>query len=959
VDIKRENYINPLRVTQNDAVTFVLYVTDDGEPFDLSGVSTFALVSVRPDKQPVQRAGVLTGANQVTFNLGTTEISVLGRVDAVIQLYDADGRVSSIPFTYKVLKDLSIDYILSENEKTLLEVVLGEGPLVIQQAKTATTNANNAVTNLNTAVNNLKLEYKAPVANFAALSTTYTNPQIGWIAQTINDGKFYRWNGTAWAFHSEMNSNILTDIQNKLSQSERQTSILSQGVSVVNGEVNAPVSVEIEGRTLVSLGNTPLQTGKNYVVADKKTSVIVDSVTHKGVAKFTKTGEDARPIIIRTANFEGKVAGSVVENPHKSATVNNATTLKKPTDTWVELTSSYPIISKLDVTSLAVTANLTTSIAQQLFSFNLIEEVERNIGRIPRATVADKVAWLKANVSKIVANWHGYGSSVGGNKATLAVWYSPGAYINYGSIITGGVSILKGINNTESALNSRIQSDGFIHFLAYAEPSDGIIPSIINTDYIELEIELLPDADFTHPKVPLYEVNDSDYNKILLDWNADEVVNRYPVVEGVQHLQGVGVIAEGDNLLPPFSEWVLHANAKVISPYELELNATAPSVFNRVNINVTPGASYFIKCESIGNFIVNSISDTGVETSIISNRPIMTVPFTVPPNINRIIVYFGNSAITGTFTFKNPMLTLGSVAKPFVPRNPSYVIADIKLGAIGDKKDILYQQDGRWLLRKSVEKDVVLDGSLAWAHRSDKTGYKIVQYPLVGVIRSTEIVSKHDGKKVKAIFDFSVFTETVDNSYSDNVLLVLTVSDLDTGFGETYTPSVAEIKAYFYGYQMNSGTFGTNYDGTGTKTWIPIGDLSNVRAVTIVPTFASPSQLDGTVQPYKLSYALAKPQIIDVTDKVEGALSVNGLTQVSVDSGYRRTVVDGKSTWTKGSKYDFTVNPTNVKLTYANNIRGAVDDISTVIQDNSTMLSIHEKSLVDLYIRVKALEVQP
>jgi hypothetical protein len=36
------------------------------------------------------------------------------------------------------------------------------------------------------------------------------------------------------------------------------------------------------------------------------------------------------------------------------------------------------------------------------------------------------------------------------------------------------------------------------------------------------------------------------------------------------------------------------------------------------------------------------------------------------------------------------------------------------------------------------------------------------------------------------------------------------------------------------------------------------------------------------------------PQVIDVTDKVEGALNVNGLTQVSIDSGYRRTVVDGK-----------------------------------------------------------------
>src|SRR5690606_41931574 len=38
--------------------------------------------------------------------------------------------------------------------------------------------------------------------------------------------------------------------------------------------------------------------------------------------------------------------------------------------------------------------------------------------------------------------------------------------------------------------------DGFVHFVAYTEPSDGTVPSTIRTDYIELEIELKPTADF-------------------------------------------------------------------------------------------------------------------------------------------------------------------------------------------------------------------------------------------------------------------------------------------------------------------------------------------------------------------------------------------------------------------------------------------------------------------------------
>ena len=87
---------------------------------------------------------------------------------------------------------------------------------------------------------------------------------------------------------------------------------------------------------------------------------------------------------------------------------------------------------------------------------------------------------------------------------------------------------------------------------------------------------------------------------------------------------------------------------------------------------------------------------------------------------------------------------------------------------------------------------------------------------------------------------------------------------------------------------MNNGTYGTNYESTGTKTWIPIGDLNNTRAVTVVPTSASPTQLDGTIQPYKLSYVLATPQIVNANDKIEGQLKVNGLTQVNVESGIVR-----------------------------------------------------------------------
>ncbi|MEK4085144.1 glycosyl hydrolase family 28-related protein [Psychrobacillus sp. FSL K6-1415] len=142
VDIKRDNYVEEPQVTQSDDIAFVLRLTDDGSDMAIEDVSTYTLASLRPDGQSVVTVGTLTGPSEVTFELGSTEVSVPGRVKAAIQLYNAEGRVSSIPFTYEVNKDLAIDYIPSANEQTLIQLVLGEGPVILAAAELVTAEAN-------------------------------------------------------------------------------------------------------------------------------------------------------------------------------------------------------------------------------------------------------------------------------------------------------------------------------------------------------------------------------------------------------------------------------------------------------------------------------------------------------------------------------------------------------------------------------------------------------------------------------------------------------------------------------------------------------------------------------------------------------------------------------------------------------------------------------------------------
>ena len=280
VDLKKKTYIEEPVVTQNDRVTFIISVSDDGSPFPLQSVATATLAHKRLDCVIVVTQGTVTGTNTVEFTLGTEETKIPGRVEATVQLYDSDGRVSTLSFVYQVLKDPTGNgYIPTERERTLIEIVLGDGPLVIQQAQDAAnfaneqgqfaqeqasaaseaatraneaaqfamdaaTNANDAAANANEAADNAttqaqyaqqqgdyakaqgdyakqvgdenKTRWLTAVNTYADIATTYPNPQLGDTVQTIDDSKIYRWDGTQWVWTQQYNANAITDVQNKI-----------------------------------------------------------------------------------------------------------------------------------------------------------------------------------------------------------------------------------------------------------------------------------------------------------------------------------------------------------------------------------------------------------------------------------------------------------------------------------------------------------------------------------------------------------------------------------------------------------------------------------------------------------------------------------------------------------------------------------------------------------------------
>lgn len=796
----------------------------------------------------------------------------------------------------------------------------------------------------------------------------------------------------------------IADAHAQLEGTNQREQNLNHGLLVLDGDLHSPVDIQIEGRTLVSLGNSFLEAGKNYVLADNRTKIKwADGTVNSGIGKFV--GKNERPVLIRTANFEGKLSGSTVENPHVSKYAGH-TALQAPGGAFTEMvSSSYGYMQSLDGIIRANGYSTNGQISQHLFSFNIIEEIERNLGKIPRATLANKIQWVKDNINVLRPTWCGFGTSVNGNNGNFTFWYSntKAWNTNWLSTTNSVVTKLSGTINGYTVGNM-IDENGMIHLLAYAPASDGTTSSVINTEYVELEIELKPEAVIHEPLVPLYEVTTAEYNKILVEWYEAEVLSRYPRVQGMRHLQNPAVIADGENLLPPFSEWTTHLNAKIIGPYEVELNATGANQKTIYEFYPINGQTYsFSANDSEYGYDLEEYNGGTWIRGIAGGAKNRTFTWN-STNKLRISTYYNPSS--GRYNFKNPMLTLGSQPKSFVPRNPSYLFADGKLGQIGTVKDVLFKQDGAWKLRNTVEKDVVLDGTFGWTYNDAYPGYKRVKinnhFSNASALGGSRFGTKYSGGFIKGDISTTSGYDTI--SIDGYGTIYLSVADFDSGWVQAFTPTADDIKRYFNGWKYTDGTTWTSVTGNGQTA-------TSQQALDTKPT-------DYT--PYKLSYVLSTPQVLDVSDKVEGDIVVNGLTQMEVTSGvivrekvsigegasnfyinhsqltnsimqnkvskiiniYKGNVIyngfindgtDGngirlrhqKDTFDNTSDYyvtylvldrqKLTVNATEVKARYDSSLKSVVDSLVGRGADQATQLSVNVRAIAELYKRVRAL----
>ncbi|MEK4636897.1 hypothetical protein NST14_11970 [Bacillus sp. FSL W8-0519] len=687
-----------------------------------------------------------------------------------------------------------------------------------------------------------------------------------------------------------------------LAETDKKSQLLQQGLNVLNAPVASSLSVEIQGRTLVNLlGQTNLDNTKYYVFIPQKgtTKILYGGNTYEGVTRFT--GQATVSYSIKQ-DFRGKVAGNVVENGNISK-VGFGNSLLNPTNL-----NNFPFEVEYDrintLNGVYKTSNTISDgqFPQNVFSFNIIRTLEDKFGPQiwqGKTTLAEKVAIAKQIVTKIACNWWGFGSGANGNKATLNRWvgtgYAVGVSHNNGTVTK--------LSYSAGGALVELQSDGFVYFLASAEPSNGTVASVINTDYVELELEvntslpLLEDA--------LYEVDQSTYNKINVDpeYSGQKLLDKFPYVQGVQHLNPV-VTVEGGNLIPPFTDlaWRLHANARVLAPYDLELNATNWNQDNDVRLRVNANQKYNLSFPMACVFKINSISSNGAIKQILNDTKSSSVTFVTLAETVELQIILRQENQSGLSVFSNPMLVLGDKPKPFAPRNPSYLYTNAVLAGQNGVNDVLHQEDGQWKVLRKWERDVVLDGTKNWFNVVNKEGFKIFGYTIEqSTVAQSPITQKPTGLFMKREYNWNV----PDTSYiDDGKVVTLTIPNVESGYSQDYVPVLEEIKAYFNGWKVKT----TDANGKPIA-WKSVVDDKDAPTQTLAYVKANRAP---NYTPYKLTYQLATPRVENV--QVEGDLAVRGMTQVSVDSGVvvRERVVPQTATGQPGVYYiNGQTNPAN------------------------------------------------
>lgn len=397
--------------------------------------------------------------------------------------------------------------------------------------------------------------------------------------------------------------------------------------------------------------------------------------------------------------------------------------------------------------------------------------------------------------------------------------------------------------------------------------------------------------------IRLYEISDTEYTA-LTAMTSEQIAAAYPYVDSLSPVRNPYVIAYGENLLPALQEWTNIEGAPIINNrYSVDVSSTNKIIHS--SIAVVPGGTYTLSAISSGSTGRIFVYHTNGAIALADNSGSgsISATFKVPAGVNIIEVRLLGTSTTAV-NLSNIMLNVGSTAKSFKPREDTMLALQTDLYAdpvTGENADEVFERDGQYFRLTKWKKYITGTETIVTAS-SNFPNYKWFWLkPLVDIVKNSGYSIKYDGKLLTKILAGSAPTASdqyviLDSTDANPNTILLTIGNSDSGWGDNYTPTVEEIRAYFLGWKMftdGQDALINQYNGSGTKRWVKIGHTvtSNIPQADYT---SSISQIGyGYVnlsKSYELVYQLAKPFLEPIIS--EGQLLLQeGDNQVEVGSG--------------------------------------------------------------------------
>lgn len=389
-------------------------------------------------------------------------------------------------------------------------------------------------------------------------------------------------------------------------------------------------------------------------------------------------------------------------------------------------------------------------------------------------------------------------------------------------------------------------------------------------------------------------------NIMLLEGNwADKEV---PYCEGACPLQNPYVELVGENLCPTYEKMAYNgssaSNYIILDEKYLKIQETGGLRDTNVIINVKPNTDYTFSFvgRSDGNvdggLSIRDKDNIKLTDNLISKAntgDTLCVKTINSGNNTQLFIKAWVGHGLGCVWLKDIILNAGTTAKPYKPYKKSLAIVPTHLAKIGEKLDKVVELKGtKAIVRREIWR-VKLDGRLDYSLLSEYSDYKVISQKTLTNI--SEISSEKD-KSIMQKYDGSILQKTAttnnDNCYnldkSLNNKLQISVRNTDTGWGDSYTPTAFEVKAYMMGWRMYEWGQDPNIPYTsGTKAWCYWDKKSGTGTTTL------PTEMAEGFTPYELFYVLEKPyeEEIDlvIPADCEGLNVVEGVNTAVVGSG--------------------------------------------------------------------------